>query len=489
MMIEDLVEKHAHARPGFQLAAYREVALPLFVVFARVIVLEQRPLSPIAEGCLRSLDAGLDDPNDISEFLGLPLPIIKTTLADLNVREYVNFLREIGADRAKILITEKGRNSLIKSLAVEPQERSVPLVYDPYLKKIVFVPIGSLSRKGEVRARGWKEVPLCGLTKPAKDDLDFQEIDKAQRRSGSRALDRELLAVRRIDRIETRYSFSLALYYKNHSASAVEIAFLNNGEFALEHERVFAELGGPTLLQANFTLEPPRLPEAPGLLPEDELLASAVNVATEATASEQQAAVASKPEEAPSTVSLVKSQIAPSARKSLTQRPLRCYEHRKFLVDALNNTRQRLLIVAPWINEHVVNDIFLNNLEALLRRGVKVHIGYGYTDESKANPVMSSRRQRPNITAVAARALGKLHDKYKENFELKDIGNTHRKILASDERFVIVGSFNWLSFKGSSAEPPIDELGVLLSDPALMKMFCDDALALIKDGYKHPKAK
>ena len=39
MMLEDAIEKAAYARPGFVLAAFKEAALPVYLVSARVITL------------------------------------------------------------------------------------------------------------------------------------------------------------------------------------------------------------------------------------------------------------------------------------------------------------------------------------------------------------------------------------------------------------------------------------------------------------------
>ena len=47
------------SRPGFKLAYFKDAALPIYQLTARVLTLEKKPINPIEEGCLRAIDAGL----------------------------------------------------------------------------------------------------------------------------------------------------------------------------------------------------------------------------------------------------------------------------------------------------------------------------------------------------------------------------------------------------------------------------------------------
>jgi hypothetical protein len=46
------------------------------------------------------------------------------------------------------------------------------------------------------------------------------------------------------------------------------------------------------------------------------------------------------------------------------------------------------------------------------------------------------------------------------------LGDTHAKVLILDHRYLVVTSFNWLSFRGDPAKPFRDERGVLVSIPS-----------------------
>ena len=103
------------------------------------------------------------------------------------------------------------------------------------------------------------------------------------------------------------------------------------------------------------------------------------------------------------------------------------------------------MIISPWITSQVVERRFLGQLEQALKRGVQVYIGYGINDDSD---------ERNNNRAVFE--LERLAKHY-ESFRFVHLGDTHAKVLLCDSRFVITGSFNWLSFRGDPNWRPRDE--------------------------------
>jgi phosphatidylserine/phosphatidylglycerophosphate/cardiolipin synthase-like enzyme len=127
-------------------------------------------------------------------------------------------------------------------------------------------------------------------------------------------------------------------------------------------------------------------------------------------------------------------------------------DHPPLLANAVKNAQQRLLIFSPWISGAVITYKFLNDLEATLRRGVKVYIGYG----------ISGDENRSNEDSRGIRLLMGLSGKF-SNFILTRLGNTHAKVLIKDSEFAATTSFNWLSFKGDPNRTFRDEQGVLIT--------------------------
>ncbi|NEP85849.1 MAG: hypothetical protein F6K18_02880 [Okeania sp. SIO2C2] len=61
------------------------------------------------------------------------------------------------------------------------------------------------------------------------------------------------------------------------------------------------------------------------------------------------------------------------------------YQIREYLLKALTEAKNRLMIVSPWIKVNLVDEEFLSNLEATLRRKVKVYIIYGIKGSNSQN--------------------------------------------------------------------------------------------------------
>jgi phosphatidylserine/phosphatidylglycerophosphate/cardiolipin synthase-like enzyme len=90
-----------------------------------------------------------------------------------------------------------------------------------------------------------------------------------------------------------------------------------------------------------------------------------------------------------------------------------------------------------------------------LERGVEVSIGYGIDDGKDA----FERDQE------AEQSLLRLAEQ-RSNLTVTRLGDTHAKVLVCDTRYVIVTSFNWLSFRGDPNRPFRDERGTLVAVPS-----------------------
>jgi phosphatidylserine/phosphatidylglycerophosphate/cardiolipin synthase-like enzyme len=124
----------------------------------------------------------------------------------------------------------------------------------------------------------------------------------------------------------------------------------------------------------------------------------------------------------------------PQRIEDIAVRSVDVHEHPQLLTKALNGTKKRLLIIAPWVKGGVVNTDFVAALERRLRAGVEVHIVHGYGPDDSGSDDFALRR----LNNLAAR-----YDKLR----IVRLQNTHAKILIFDEQWITT-SFNWLSFKG-----------------------------------------
>jgi len=250
------------------------------------------------------------------------------------------------------------------------------------------------------------------------------------------------------------------------------VAFYLDDQVSLEHEAVFRDLGGPQEVGAAHVLA-------------DQLseVASQIRLTDASSPLDASTGASSQPESAKGSFgrgrlvsgknldveALVKSEANP------TLSHIRCQDHPMLLQDALLNSKDRLLIISPWIRDGVVTDRFVQKLDALLRSGVKVYIGYGL-EEGNAN-------EKPSITPNAESALTGLTKRH-PGFTFIKVGNTHRKMLVCDQRFAVVTSFNWLSYKGDARGKPRDEVGICIRKPEYIEQSFQDGLSLLRSGYR-----
>nr|WP_246187559.1 phospholipase D-like domain-containing protein [Ornithinibacillus caprae] len=124
-------------------------------------------------------------------------------------------------------------------------------------------------------------------------------------------------------------------------------------------------------------------------------------------------------------------------------------EIRGKFIEALQTAQYELCIISPWLGSWIFNNQFLSNIQDACKRGVTIKILYGINDQSKEN----QRNNRSIKTEELANSLKKKLAKYvkQETFKMKRT-NTHFKLVICDDRFYLIGSYNFLSFEGKYDE-------------------------------------
>jgi len=467
MSLEQILEQASTARPGYELAAFREAGLPVYVLTLRVLTLEQKPLGPIDEGVLRAVQAGLSAPEQLVSFLGLSANVLNPVLAGLTTTEQVNYSRGVGEAAAKVTLTAKGRTTLVELSTTRPQERTVRVCFDALTKQLLFISPEQLFKPRELKEMGFVEVPVGQAKRPEVEDISLQEFDQfLQLQRAGLEEKRELLAIRRVERRELHFLGCVMAFYRSQAnRNEVDVAFWREDGPALEHENRFRALGGPELVGARLLITEGTPAVAPSEPEPIENRGQAIPVP---------AAIVSAPASQPVP--------ANDADDPQTVQSVLCHEHPALLRRALLKSRKRLLIISPWIRHQVVNWEFTASLEALLRANVTVHIGYGL-DEGEGAGKGAPGQSKIAITERAEKDLRSLEGKYK-NFHLVYVGNTHRKLLVSDDEFAVTTSFNWLSFRGDPKDKPRDEYGEVFRKASQVEKRYQGGLALLQDGYR-----
>ena len=95
-----------------------------------------------------------------------------------------------------------------------------------------------------------------------------------------------------------------------------------------------------------------------------------------------------------------------------------------------------MVIVSPWIKRSGLNQEVLSLIEKALQKKVQIVIGYGISDQQDSDPKILNQLQKMS------------NKEYGRYLQIINLNNTHEKVLICDNDFLVITSFNWLSFKG-----------------------------------------
>lgn len=463
-LLTDPIRRLARARPGMELVAHREVAVPLYTLTLDVIVEEQKPVPPIEEYVLRSANAGMGSIDDVCNFLGLERRLVEVAVHDLWQRDNVDVVE------GRLLLTPAGQQVLSELVARAPVRREVSVEFDRMLYEVTGPAVAGRLKPFDVREAGLGELPLPHghARKPRVDDLEVETVSPAIKRAlKGQGMPPELLAVRGVVRADRVFVEGLVLIYQTHDGTDYTLAVAVDGRLSTPHEDALGDAGGSERLGVDFEeLRRSKVELADLVDPELVALAAdddevrAVEGELEVLELEQQGTVVegASPEDETTTIddSMVEEALsqAQSRLEAFPVRRLRVYEHAPLLRRALEEAEERLLIISPWVSPAVVNDEFMRLLQLACKRGVDIHIGFGIGGD-RPQPHARDRAPERRLRGLA---------KNFRNFHFAELGNTHAKILIFDDIWITT-SFNWLSFKGDPDRTYRQEEGLLVRVP------------------------
>ena len=454
MSAEAVAQKFGQVRPGYELVSYGDVGLPFYRIAITAHVLEHKPIAPFAEFALRAVGAGIDASTEIGDLLGLEAPVVETTLAGLVETDDLG-LRVGGGGNGVVALTPKGRIGLESAMEIVPEEAVIEIDYDGLLRKPVAY-IENWLAPIDLKNLGVREIPPSPTRPPEIKDIDIAAVESMIRVLGDRReAKRDLLAFRSLER-RRRFQTAVALVYRGDDPSDVQVAFAIDGVLSPPHEEAFARsrfkrklIGGESVAPAEAVVEAV-LGKA--------LVKSAGRA--ERPPAQSRPAEGNAEGDVSGEAEVLPAELA--AEKDIQLDPVRMletYEHPAFLREALSSANDRLLIVSPWVRRSIVDKKFVALLDERLESGVDVFIGWGIAPLSERDV---------DIDQSVLEDFDGLAQQFKFTFAHRRLGNTHAKVLICDNRFLIVTSFNWLSFKGDPRRTFRDERGTFVAVPEMI---------------------
>lgn len=481
--LDAIARRFAHERTGFRLVSAVAVGLPVFKLRVRVVVQTEKALPPLHEFVLLAVEGGLATLQEVRGFLGLDDRIVRRTLAELTSMELVMLAAPSGERHQRLALLEKGKTALRDASLIGPEEHSLPaLLYDGLLRIPVSGEVSHLFKPSELRRADRVEVPAFPAAKPEATELSIPAIARVVRFARSRGVKRrDILAVRYIERADRLFLPATALLYQSTMGQEPQVAFAIGDRLSESHEKAFARADGPRqmgfvqriMASPRITEEVRRLvpaevlddaPEESVVAPLEQRLNAAEAKLRDAERASEEAVSDAEKIEAEEKAESAKSEMhqAAEALERLPVRFITTYQHPPLLDMAFRETKQRLLIVSPWVRAAVMTPQRLRQLQVLLlREKAQVYMGWGITERGNEKPLSADDQ------AVIAQ-LKQIAAAHPNQFRFEKLGDTHEKVLAVDRRFVAVGSFNWLSFAGDARRPHVAEQSVLLCDPQVV---------------------
>lgn len=463
--IESIIDRHSR-RPGYILLSYREVALPFWKVPLRCRVLRRKPIPAIDEFVLRAISTGLRTDVEVASFLGLPGRVVESTMGSLVSAGHLSPIHVETDHSVGFALTQHGRAAVSQLVEEAPEERTLELAFDGLTRQFSMVEESDRWRPRDLQRAGLLEIPAFPPDPPDIGPDDTSAVAATVRDVLTQS-DSELLAVLGLaDRREKFFVRAIAMVFQpDGQPGDATVAFLVDGRPSPYHDDAFAAAEGRRKLGLLTSLHESGLPATQREvsaqlltnLPRSDEVANLRRITS--VLRDRHARLVSGADGDGKSLDLAEAEDvatqledAETVLDLLPVRILEVHEHPGYLRDAIDQARDRLLIVSPWIRAKVVDRPFRDRLEKLLKDGVQVCVAHGIDDGANA----------PDWDKRAEGSLEELASTY-PNFILKRLGDTHAKILVVDDRFVIVTSFNWLSYKGDPNLPFRDERGTLVT--------------------------
>jgi hypothetical protein len=440
-----IAKRYGRARPGLQLIAIADAALPVTQLKVDVLAQERKPLPLLDEFTIRLVAMGIRDPDQMASILGL-----EPKLAESSVVEQLaaDNLARVPGGKALVELTPQGRVMAVELESIRPVQRPLPITFDRLTWEISSYGLEFLMQKKEAEDAGLIILPAAYNKRILPSDVTVASINRLISDDVNHEGRLDVLAVENVSPKKHRYFPVKLLIFADDARAEVQVGVVIEGQLSAGHEHALLRAGGPSSLGINIG-EPAKRPQLSDELEQIKASRSVRSTAAPVEGGEIKAST-------------------PSVAGEFEVRDLSVYEHPEFLREALTDTRRRLLIIAPWVKNSVVDTAFVGSLERLLRRNVRIHIAYGigHDDENSDERALSRLRN--------------LADRFKEYFTFVRLKNSHAKILITDETWINT-SFNWLSFRGDPSRTYRMEEGILVRSRGHVDEAYDKYLRMIEE--------
>lgn len=467
MTIEELAKKYAHAIPNSKLVKYYEAAMPQFSMEMILTMEKEKPLSLLQEFIMKFVAEGINQVSDIYTFLGLSSSCVNTAIANLQGPGLV----AVDIYNASIKLTEKGKDALKSAKTIVPEDIEYKVFMDGLTGEIYIDTLKKYQKK-ELRTFEMMAIPR-NIEIPKLQDVKYEDVKAAiakYRKENVYAKDKLegiLLSIAGIEKIYTEYNKVSILIYVN-KFEEIELRVYEKSSRRQDYENVLLQMYNKNMrifdLDIKKTVDEEQEPVFMNIIPDEvkdearaytqrsmEIDKELTQLQTQLNAYQEQSVDEDgiNTVEAAEVIAELKKRIEEmEEERSSANRVLSTYDHRPLLIRALTEVQNIVVIISPWIKKGGLNNEILRLIEKAVRNGKRVIIGYGISEEEDSDKYIIEK-----LRGIASK-------KYRGKLELKALNNTHEKVLMMDNKFLVITSFNWLSFKGDPKRGFRQETGI-----------------------------
>jgi hypothetical protein len=443
------------------------------------MVTELKQIAPVQEFILRAIAAGLRRHDEIAGLLGLDESIARGAVVQLMHDDDVVLL-EPGSGTANghgLALTAKGRRAAADAEQARLVETEMSVYIDGLTREVVAVigarKIGAF-RASDAKARGLPAVSAHPRRPPKLSEIQDSELSAVlTEETKGRQVKHQVVGISELRRAKRYARPGIALAYRSDQTGEVQVSLLIEGAFSEKHDEAFGrslKLSSIRIMDDDWVPFESVVEESLGA----EVVAQAaapsvtedlIDRSRQATDEQRELRLAIETAHA-AEVAELKRQLDEAGQREkalmakfegLSVRHVPVHDHPEYLRRALKESKQRVLIISPWIRAAVVDSSLLALFEDAGSRDVKVFVGYGITERRGEMPPNDADKEAERKLQALARQYRSIH--------VMKLGDTHAKVLISDSSWAIVTSFNWLSFKGSRKLEFRDERGMYVGLP------------------------
>lgn len=467
MTIEELAKRWGKSVPNAILGKYYFIAVPQYIIRCTVSMLKPKKITVLQEYILKMVSVGVNSIEDISRFLGMSKNSVNNAVAKMSQED----LLIVNVKDATAHLTPSGHAAIDELNMIVPELVDHVFTMDGLTGEIRADRRNAYKMR-ELRAQGMTPItPL--ISAPNLMDISYEAVNRAITKlkkeypSQAAHLEGELQRVTDIDSVEINYEKNALLVFVNENGELADLQVYGSSSLLTrknEYETILSKMqnDGIKVVEADkkSAADCPSPEDSDGIwrnmIPTELMERATAEEATgaiEATETEARRIendiqeiderTLADPDEKDEELSRRRAELVrerdnlkEELAKQKSTRILSTYDHRPLLEQALQQAKQSVVIISPWIKASGMDYQIINLIRQAVRRGVNIVIGYGMSHNNDSDPDVVKKLEnianQPNST-----------------LQIIPANNTHEKVLIMDDDFIVITSFNWMSFRGN----------------------------------------